>query len=96
MRNKGRHPFIQTNMATAKCRLLAAKVRRGGVLRWCKLRFCSAKEEWPVIPKDEVQRFIEDCMIKVGTRSAHAQSLGGNLVEADYRGHYSHGLNRLG
>lgn len=34
-------------------------------------------------------------MRKVGTRPSHAQSLSGNLVAADYRGHYSHGLNRL-
>lgn len=43
----------------------------------------------------EVERFIVDCMTKVGTRSAHAKSLAQNLVAADHRGHYSHGLNRL-
>lgn len=54
------------------------------------------KDRWDTVPKDEVRRFIVDCMKKVGTKDSHAVSLAGNLVTADYRGHYSHGLNRLG
>ncbi|KAL7857750.1 hypothetical protein AOLI_G00178520 [Acnodon oligacanthus] len=44
----------------------------------------------------EVQAFIEHCMLAVGTRPSHARSLAEVLVEGDMRGHYSHGLNRLG
>jgi len=34
-------------------------------------------------------------MTAVGTRPKHAHCLATNLVMADYRGHFSHGLNRL-
>ncbi|TMS35064.1 hypothetical protein L596_002539 [Steinernema carpocapsae] len=48
-----------------------------------------------VVPIEEVKRFIVDCMSKVGTDRSHAQQLADVLVCGDYRGHYSHGLNRL-
>lgn len=35
-------------------------------------------------------------MVAAGSCSDHAKMLAECLVEADYRGHYSHGLNRLG
>ncbi|KAM9854424.1 putative oxidoreductase YjmC [Aulostomus maculatus] len=48
-----------------------------------------------LISQAEVQGFIERCMTAVGTKPHHARSLAEVLVEGDYRGHYSHGLNRL-
>ena len=36
-----------------------------------------------------------DCMEARGCPTSHASRLALNLVEADYRGHFSHGLNRL-
>nr|CAD7442095.1 unnamed protein product [Timema bartmani] len=48
-----------------------------------------------VVPLSEVKRFIAECMEKVGTSRQGATDLADLLVEADYRGHYSHGLNRL-
>lgn len=44
----------------------------------------------------EVRRFCVDCMTAVGTPQANATALADVLVEADNRGHYSHGINRLG
>lgn len=44
----------------------------------------------------EVSAFIIRCMTSVGTPEEHAASLADILVTADYRGHFSHGLNRLG
>lgn len=41
-------------------------------------------------------RFINDCMMKSGCCKSHAKQLADVLVAADVRGHYSHGLNRLG
>lgn len=35
-------------------------------------------------------------MTAVGTKPHHARSLAEVLVEGDHRGHYSHGLNRMG
>lgn len=49
-----------------------------------------------LIKKAEVQGFIERCMVAVGTQPHHAHSLAEVLVEGDHRGHYSHGLNRMG
>ncbi|KAK3558217.1 hypothetical protein QTP86_013987 [Hemibagrus guttatus] len=44
----------------------------------------------------EVREFIKQCMLAVGTKASHASSLADVLVEGDLRGHYSHGLNRMG
>jgi len=49
-----------------------------------------------LVPKSEVTSFIERCMVAAGTRPSHAKALADNLMMADYRGHFSHGLNRLG
>ena len=47
------------------------------------------------IHKTEVERFITECMMKVGAEQFRAKMLAANLTEADYVGHFSHGLNRL-
>ena len=49
-----------------------------------------------IVPVSEVTSFIKRCMTTVGTRPAHAKALADNLTAADHRGHFSHGLNRLG
>ena len=49
-----------------------------------------------VIPVKKLYDFIFRCMTAVGTKSSHAEPLANVLVAADNRGHYSHGLNRLG
>ena len=49
-----------------------------------------------LVAKAEVTAFIERCMVAVGTKPAHAKALADNLTMADHRGHFSHGLNRLG
>lgn len=36
-----------------------------------------------------------DCFKAAGVCEQHAEIIGKNLLEADYRGHYSHGMNRL-
>ena len=36
-----------------------------------------------------------DCMVATKTPVAKAERLAANLLAADYRGHFSHGLNRL-
>jgi LDH2 family malate/lactate/ureidoglycolate dehydrogenase len=67
----------------------------------CRRTFSSGASPAPVekgvlIPLGEVTRFITECMTKVGTPPGHAQQLAQVLIAADYRGHFSHGLNRLG
>nr|CAH7723860.1 unnamed protein product [Callosobruchus chinensis] len=37
-----------------------------------------------------------DCLKAVAAPESHAKTVADNLLEADYRGHYSHGMNRLG
>lgn len=49
-----------------------------------------------IIPVAEVTRFGIDCMSAVNVPVKHGTMLSDVLVAADYRGHYSHGLNRLG
>ncbi|XP_072034931.1 uncharacterized oxidoreductase YjmC-like [Amphiura filiformis] len=43
----------------------------------------------------EAKSFCERCMVSVGTKPDHAAALAEVLVCGDYRGHYSHGMNRL-
>ena len=49
-----------------------------------------------IVPIDEMRSFIERVMTKLGVVKSHAESLADLLVTGDYRGHYSHGFNRLG
>ncbi|XP_055505078.1 uncharacterized oxidoreductase YjmC-like [Leucoraja erinacea] len=48
-----------------------------------------------LVTRHDLHQFIECCMSAVGARSCHGAALADVLVEGDYRGHYSHGLNRL-
>ncbi|XP_048758864.2 uncharacterized oxidoreductase YjmC-like [Ostrea edulis] len=68
-------------------------VSKNAVQFYLSLRHYSQK--WDVVRNAEVRRFARDCMTSVGTKPDHAESLAEVLVLADYRGHYSHGLNRL-
>ena len=48
-----------------------------------------------LIRKDDMENFMERCMLAAGSKSDHAKSLASCLIAGDYRGHFSHGLNRL-
>lgn len=48
-----------------------------------------------VVPKEEVVRFIEECLCKVGTLKEDAHVVACHLMTSDYRGHFSHGMNRM-
>lgn len=43
----------------------------------------------------EARRFMTDCFMKSNTNRENSQAMADLLAEADYRGHYSHGMNRL-
>lgn len=49
-----------------------------------------------VVPVSQVKRFVEQCSATVGIKHSHAQKIADCMIEADLRGHYSHGLNRIG
>ncbi|XP_017875451.1 uncharacterized protein LOC108622231 [Ceratina calcarata] len=61
---------------------------------WVSLRLGS-DQKGVLAPKDEVVRFISDCMRKAGAKSDDGHIVGHHLMTADYRGHFSHGMNRL-
>jgi len=44
----------------------------------------------------EVESFVERCMRAIGTDPQHCKALSQVLSEADVRGHFTHGLHRLG
>jgi LDH2 family malate/lactate/ureidoglycolate dehydrogenase len=48
-----------------------------------------------LISIDEARRFMVDCFVNSNTNRENAQAMADLLVEADYRGHFSHGMNRL-
>ncbi|KAK2577236.1 hypothetical protein KPH14_003382 [Odynerus spinipes] len=54
---------------------------------------CDTKDM--VVPKEEVVRFIQHCLCKVGTLEEDAHTVAHHLMIADYRGHFSHGMNRM-
>ncbi|CAJ0962752.1 unnamed protein product, partial [Mesorhabditis belari] len=49
-----------------------------------------------LVSKKELRNFVLRCLEKVGCDHSHAQQLADILICSDYRGHYSHGVNRLG
>ncbi|PIK53690.1 hypothetical protein BSL78_09402 [Apostichopus japonicus] len=51
--------------------------------------------EFQKVPKEEVLRFCQSCMKVAGSSLSHGKQLAEVLMSADYRGHFSHGLNRL-
>ena len=55
----------------------------------------ASNADYYLIEKDEMENFMERCMLAVGTKPAHAKSLASCLIAGDHRGHFSHGLNRL-
>ena len=65
----------------------------------CRPSWRQASQDAPgavLVAIPEVTAFIERCMVAVGTKPTHAKALADNLMMADYRGHFSHGFNRLG
>lgn len=56
----------------------------------------SAAESQIIVPLESLKDFFIRCIQKVGVKSHHAEVMAELLVEADHRGHYSHGLNRIG
>lgn len=58
-------------------------------------RTMSALVKPRLVAVEESRRFMVDCLVKSKTPLSHAQQQADLLVEADYRGHFSHGMNRL-
>ncbi|CAG2105678.1 unnamed protein product [Medioppia subpectinata] len=50
---------------------------------------------YQIISRHEMHSFMRRAMVSIGTNGSHAESLADVLVMGDYRGHFSHGLNRL-
>lgn len=75
--------------------LFTSKKTKGPLEIVGSTRFAMDSETWPRVTREEGRDFIVRCMTSVGMSSDHANVLANNLITADYRGHYSHGLNRL-
>ncbi|TPP67501.1 malate dehydrogenase [Fasciola gigantica] len=76
-------------------------LRRVNIFRTAFIRSanmsCVTPDEYThVVRKEDVVDFCARCVEKVGISSEHSRVLGEVLVAGDYRGHYSHGINRLG
>lgn len=48
-----------------------------------------------LVSTSEAKRFIIDCFLAVKTPREHGEAMANLLIDADYRGHFSHGMNRL-
>ncbi|KAJ8962858.1 hypothetical protein NQ318_001263 [Aromia moschata] len=90
--------------AVGKAVLDGASVRRrnGSVsflVRNMATTACTSKDnpepQTLVTTMEEAFRFMTDCFKAAGTPHEHAEIISENLLEADCRGHYSHGMNRL-
>jgi hypothetical protein len=63
----------------------------------CSKKMNSAdSSEHVLVAVSESKAFIQRCMEKAGATSEHSQQMAEVLVMGDHRGHFSHGLNRLG
>ena len=49
-----------------------------------------------LVKPSELFDFVRRCMVSAGAKTDHAEALAILLQAADTRGHFSHGLNRLG
>ena len=49
-----------------------------------------------VVALEDAKAFIQRCMNKAGATAEHSRQMAEVLIMADHRGHFSHGLNRLG
>ncbi|VDP91052.1 unnamed protein product [Echinostoma caproni] len=57
---------------------------------------CVTPDEYTqVVRKEDMIKFCASCVEKVGVSHEQSRELGEVLVAGDYRGHYSHGINRL-
>ncbi|OQV16955.1 putative Malate dehydrogenase [Hypsibius exemplaris] len=63
--------------------------------RPAELEKSAIEPERVVVAMDEAKSFIERCVRKGGVNTSHAEQLADVLVTGDYRGHFSHGLNRI-
>ena len=54
------------------------------------------KTKWPRVTPGDLHHFVQRCLTTVGMKDEFAEDLADVILAADYRGHYSHGLNRLG
>lgn len=52
--------------------------------------------QYRLVDVGAVSNFVQRCLLASGALQSHAASLASVLVHADVRGHYSHGINRLG
>ena len=68
--------------------------------QWNRIHnFCNQSHEsgeGKFVHLTDITRFITDAFRKVGTQDSHAIQMALTLVTADLKGHFSHGLNRLG
>lgn len=63
---------------------------------WTKARMGSCQKDAEMVaPKEEVIRFTSDSLCKVGVSCEDAHIVAHHLMTADYRGHFSHGMNRM-
>ncbi|KAL7046887.1 hypothetical protein ACKWTF_002730 [Chironomus riparius] len=54
-----------------------------------------SEEKIGLVPIEETRRFMTDCFLKSKCSPENAKAMADLLAEADYRGHFSHGMNRL-
>lgn len=73
----------------------------GGVIREFntqlleKMAPASDENKMGLVSIDETRRFMTDCFLRSKTSPENAKAMADLLAEADYRGHFSHGMNRL-
>ena len=53
-------------------------------------------EKLEIVPLESLRKFAVQLTEKAGAKTEHAQVLADLLIAADHRGHFSHGMNRLG
>lgn len=61
----------------------------------CFFFYCVSGAQTNKVAVNESKRFMTDCFVAAKTPLKHAELMADLLVSADYRGHFSHGMNRL-
>jgi len=93
-RNKGARDITKVIFRVSPCTTEVGSFVHHDLLMTCVM--FRAMSEYFLVTSKEVKRFVTECMVAVGAAASHGGLLADTLIAADSRGHYSHGLNRLG
>ncbi|GAB0088322.1 uncharacterized protein DMENIID0001_027250 [Sergentomyia squamirostris] len=76
-------------------RIILAPTRKSTGTHIVRRLLSQGKMEEKLVAVIEAKRFVRDCFLAAKVKEENSQAMADLLIEADFRGHFSHGMNRL-